>query len=108
MLAFHLADTIQACNKFTLLADDEDTVPSLSGSKTYGMFRLSNDEWELLEIVSDCLAVSFPLELVIVSHYFVGAVACLSVVFKFNNTIMCLCYLVSRADDDEMGDNDGD
>ena len=35
-----LLDVRAACNKFTLLADDDDRVPNLKSPKTYAMFKL--------------------------------------------------------------------
>jgi hypothetical protein len=44
-----------ACNKFTLLADEDDRVPKLRFPKTYGMFKLNEGEWRLLELIRDGL-----------------------------------------------------
>ena len=40
-----LLDMRAACNKFTLLADDDDRVPNLKSPKTYVMFKLVACEW---------------------------------------------------------------
>ena len=48
-------DVRPACHKFTLLADDDDHVPDLKFPKTYSMFRLSEGEWRLLELIRDGL-----------------------------------------------------
>jgi hypothetical protein len=44
-----------ACNKFTLLADDDDRVPDLKFPKTYSMYKLNEGEWRLLELIRDGL-----------------------------------------------------
>ena len=41
----HLLDVHAACNKFTLLANDDDRVPNLKSPKTYAMFKLAACEW---------------------------------------------------------------
>jgi hypothetical protein len=50
-----MLDVRPACNKFTLLADDDDRVPNLKFPKSYGMFKLSESEWRLLELIRDGL-----------------------------------------------------
>lgn len=50
-----LLDVRLACNKFTLLADDDDQVPNLKPPKTYRMFKLNEGEWRLLELIRDGL-----------------------------------------------------
>ena len=54
-LITRLLDVRTACNKFTLLADDDDRVPKLKSPKTYAMFKLSEGEWQLLKLVCDGL-----------------------------------------------------
>jgi len=44
-----------ACNKFTLLTDDDDSVPILMSPKTYQLFKLMECEWCLLEPILDGL-----------------------------------------------------
>ena len=50
-----LLDVRAACNKFTLLADDDDRVPNLKSPKSYAMFKLAAREWRLLELIRDGL-----------------------------------------------------
>ncbi|KAF8460964.1 hypothetical protein DFH94DRAFT_641038 [Russula ochroleuca] len=50
-----ILDVCIPCNKFTLLADEDDKVPKLKPLKTYSMFRLSEGEWCLLELIRDGL-----------------------------------------------------
>lgn len=45
----------RACNKFTLLADDDERVPNLKPPKTYSVFKLTDGEWQLLELIRDAL-----------------------------------------------------
>jgi hypothetical protein len=54
-LITRLLDVRPACNKFTLLADDDDRVPNLKPPKTYRMFKLNEGEWRLLELIRDGL-----------------------------------------------------
>jgi len=54
-LITHLLDVCPACNKFTLLADDDHRVPNLKFPKTYGMFKLNEGKWCLLELIHDGL-----------------------------------------------------
>jgi hypothetical protein len=56
-LITRLLDVRPVCTKFTLLADSSQDVPELTGSKSYGMFKLATKEWELLELIRDCLKV---------------------------------------------------
>jgi hypothetical protein len=50
-----LLDVRPACNKFTVLADDDDRVPNLKPPKTYAMFKLTEGEWRLLELIREGL-----------------------------------------------------
>ena len=50
-----MLDVRLACNKFTLLADDDPKVPNLKPPKSYAMFKLSEGEWSLLKLVRDGL-----------------------------------------------------
>jgi hypothetical protein len=50
-----LLDVHPACNKFTLLTDDDHQVPNLKPPKTYRMFKLNEGEWHLLELIHDGL-----------------------------------------------------
>jgi hypothetical protein len=50
-----LLDVHSACNKFTLLADDDHRVPNLRFPKTYAMFKLNEGEWCLLKLIRDGL-----------------------------------------------------
>jgi Domain of unknown function (DUF4413) len=54
-LITHLFDICPACNKFTLLADDDDRVLNLKFPKMYAMFKLNENEWHLLELICDGL-----------------------------------------------------
>lgn len=54
-LIARLLDVRPACNKFTLLADDDNRVPDLKTPKTYAMFKLTEGEWRLLELIRDGL-----------------------------------------------------
>ena len=48
----------QACTKFMLLADEDSKVPKLKPPKTYGMFKLTESEWHLLELICDAPKVN--------------------------------------------------
>jgi hypothetical protein len=50
-----LLDVRPTCNKFILLADDDDRVPNLKHPKTYSMFKLTEGEWRLLELIRNGL-----------------------------------------------------
>jgi hypothetical protein len=50
-----MLDVRPACNKFTLLADDDHRVPNLKSPKSYSMFKLTDGEWRLLELIRDGL-----------------------------------------------------
>ena len=50
-----LLDVRQACHKFTLLADDDARVPNLKAPKSYAMFKLTDQEWQLLELIHNIL-----------------------------------------------------
>lgn len=50
-----LLDVRQACHKFTLLADDDARVPNLKALKSYAMFKLTDQEWQLLELIRNVL-----------------------------------------------------
>jgi hypothetical protein len=54
-LIIRLLDVCPACNKFTLLADDDQRVPKLKPPKTYAMFKLTDVEWSFLELIRDGL-----------------------------------------------------
>jgi hypothetical protein len=48
-------DVRAACHKFTLLADDDSRVPNLKPPKSYAMFKLTEGEWRLLDLIRDAL-----------------------------------------------------
>jgi hypothetical protein len=50
-----LLDVRAACTKFTLLADEDKRVPNLKPPKNYAMFKLTDGEWRLLELIRDGL-----------------------------------------------------
>jgi hypothetical protein len=50
-----LLDVHPACNKFTLLTDDDDRVLNLKFPKTYVIFKLNESKWHLLELIRDGL-----------------------------------------------------
>ncbi|KAI5115818.1 hypothetical protein M0805_002070 [Coniferiporia weirii] len=54
-LLVQILEVCVACDRFCLLADSSDKVLKLCGSKSYAMFRLTNTEWELLELIRDVL-----------------------------------------------------
>jgi hypothetical protein len=54
-LITRLLDVCPTCTKFTLLADDDKRVPDLKPSKSYAMFKLTEGEWRLLELIRDGL-----------------------------------------------------
>jgi hypothetical protein len=54
-LISRLLDVHQACNKFALLADDDERVPNLKPPKSYAMFKLAEHEWRLLELIRNVL-----------------------------------------------------
>ncbi len=51
----YLLDVCPACNKFTLLADNDHRVPDLKPLKLYTMFKLSESEWHLLKLICNGL-----------------------------------------------------
>ena len=54
-LIAHLLDMHLACNKFTLLTNDDNSVPNLKSLKTYQLFKLTECEWCMLELICDGL-----------------------------------------------------
>ena len=56
-LIARLMDVHCVCTKFTLLADSSPEVPDLPGTRSYAMFKLTAGEWDLLELIRDCLKV---------------------------------------------------
>jgi hypothetical protein len=56
-LIIRLPDVHPACNKFMLLANDDQRVPKLKPPKTYAMFKLTDVKWSLLELICDGLRV---------------------------------------------------
>ena len=50
-----LLDVRPTCNKFILLADDDDWILNLKHPKTYSMFKLTEGEWHLLELIRNGL-----------------------------------------------------
>jgi hypothetical protein len=50
--------SIQACDKFTLLADHSDKVPDLKGKK-YHNFQLTDEDWKVLQLMKEVLEVCY-------------------------------------------------
>jgi hypothetical protein len=52
-----MSDFLQAVNHFILRADSSKKVPDLQKNKKYMDYFLSDDDWELLEVIHEVLQV---------------------------------------------------
>jgi len=78
--------------KFTFLADISSEVPDLTGNKSYGMFKLSVKEWDLLGLIRDCLKIcSHPLVYFILIYQRIGTGLGLPDILLCNSPIPSPC-----------------
>lgn len=48
---------VQAVNKFCLVADNTSKVPKLRGNRKYADYAISEEEWQMLELIHEVLKV---------------------------------------------------
>ena len=96
--------------KFTLLADSSPQVPDLTGIKTYEMFKLTTAEWNLLQLIRECLKVSFRTSIVM-QHLFlldIGTCTCMPELLGRNSPLYPPRSSCTRIYAREMGDHGED